>query len=281
MLIIYFVLGLQLILFFCLFVFCIVGWSRRWLILTGSSQARNARTFLTSALPGRYWGAPRLPQSLQRILGCYPGGTCLGHFLREASVKEARASMWSSATSFWPLESGILSFWSLSKIQDQRWEWECWLAGNSSLSFFTTTVQYTASHDLKILKLLHLSQAFSTNPKRASHPFFWKLGGANSHCSCFTFGCKPPQCMPKVLAWCQQNQNRTWNPVIPKVDSLQFPGHTQKFCPQKLITEPVRKGSPAGDEPLTSDPILMEHSYGGCCETFPGRLRGAIQNLQR
>ncbi|KAI3365786.1 hypothetical protein L3Q82_000784 [Scortum barcoo] len=95
-------------------------------------------------------------------------------------------------------------------------------------SFFTTTVRYifdritadaapirlSISRSIfpslvnktpEILELLHLRKDLSTHPERARHPFPVEnhglgFGGADSHPSRFTLGCKPLQYMLKVLA---------------------------------------------------------------------------------
>ena len=81
----------------------------------------------------------------------------------------------------------------------------------------------TREQDPEILKLLHLRQGLSPNPEGASHLFLVEnhglgFGGADSHPSRFTLGCKPPQDMLEVPARRSQQDH-----IIPSSIPNQIP----------------------------------------------------------
>uniref|UniRef100_A0A3Q3IKM2 glutaminase n=1 Tax=Monopterus albus TaxID=43700 RepID=A0A3Q3IKM2_MONAL len=114
----------------------------------------------------------------------------------------------------------------------------------------------TREQDPEILKLLHLRQELSTNLKGTSHCFLTEihglgLGGADSHPSRFTLGCKPPQC--------------TNAGILPSLEDLLFytvAEGQEKIPAHKFLTALKTTGL------LTGDPRLKE-----CMETLKQTLR--------
>ncbi|KAI3361918.1 hypothetical protein L3Q82_012189, partial [Scortum barcoo] len=109
----------------------------------------------------------------------------------------------------------------------------------------TLHLSLTREQDPEILELLHLRQDLSTHPERARHPFPVEnhglgFGGADSHPSRFTLGCKPLQYMLKVLALMKP----TGQHHLQKAEMKSC--GSQTGLPPAPPTGPVTKGSPAG-----------------------------------
>ncbi len=113
----------------------------------------------------------------------------------------------------------------------------------------------TREQDPKILKLVHLQKELSSNLKWASHLIptehhGLRLGGADSHPSRFTLGCKPSQCMPKVPVWRGQKDNMALKSRDEIVWSLNRT-HSGSWLRLEILSINILnktgdKGSPAG-----------------------------------